>query len=134
MSTNKLCIGVQWLLRQLHGFEDISYLVKCSCDTGWKRELPTPLRRPFSYGIRYVFIVTQWIMTHSSMNHNKKYAVSRMKISALRESATLLLSCAKCHTTTLAESQYGTELCVISDRRIIAEKCNRRTYKACISM
>ena len=32
--------------------------------------LRTPVRCAFSYGIRHVFIVIQWAVTHSSVNHN----------------------------------------------------------------
>ena len=33
--------------------------------------MQTPVREVFSYGIRYVFIVIQWTVTHSSVNHKE---------------------------------------------------------------
>ena len=35
----------------------------------WER-FRTPIRHAFSYGIPHVFIVNQWTVTHSSVNHN----------------------------------------------------------------
>ena len=40
-----------------------------SFSLGW---MQTALRQAFSYGIRHVFIVIQWTVTHSSGNHNEK--------------------------------------------------------------
>ena len=31
----------------------------------------TPVRQEFSYGIRHVYIVIQWAVTHRSVNHNE---------------------------------------------------------------
>ena len=57
--------------------------------------LRTPVREAFSYGIRHIFhcdsmkykVVLHWI----TINHGIKHAVSRMKMSHVRESATSLL-------------------------------------------
>ena len=41
------------------------------CMTIIIERLRNPVRQVFSYGIRYVFIVIQWTVTHSSLNHNE---------------------------------------------------------------